>query len=77
MITARDTSWEAHYFCMACDGNLSKASIMHSNGVCPLCGNTQKGTVVDHYTKAARFVPQPKPWWNFWSKEGGHWEYSG
>lgn len=43
----------ANYTCIKCVHNLSKDEVMHSNGICPYCGNNDDSTICD-YIKVAR-----------------------
>lgn len=44
----------AAHFCKSCDSRLSFNEMMDSFGVCPDCGASSGGTVVDCYTKAIK-----------------------
>lgn len=64
--------WQATYFCVKCDGQMSFDTKMNSKGICPYCGNVEAGTIVKCYKRAARFIRR-SPRWKFWDNKG-HWE---
>lgn len=39
--------WETFYACKKCKKEISWHTMMHSYGICPHCGNTDRGTIVD------------------------------
>jgi len=46
--------WYAVPCCSSCDEPLSRAEEFHSGGVCPRCGASTDGTIVDTVTKVFR-----------------------
>jgi transcription initiation factor IIE alpha subunit len=60
--------WIAVYSCKNCKGILSRGQVMDSNGVCPLCGNTVAGSIVDVYkTSILTIRKKAKGWRRFFS----------
>lgn len=46
--------WQAVYFCVVCDKEVSKKVRLHNDGVCPHCGAHNDSTIVDTKVKVAR-----------------------
>ena len=66
--------WQPIHRCSSCSKVLSHTTIMYSGGVCPLCGASKLGTVVD-YTLGSRrksYSPRAK-WWHIFRP--WKWEY--
>ena len=55
--------WKAIYVCTKCREPMKYTTMMNSGGVCPGCGNTAQGTVVDCETIAARLIYRRGAWW--------------
>ena len=69
-------AWKAAYLCERCEREMSRNTMMYSNGVCPYCGNADNGTVVGCRTRAKRFIVTMRfPLWQFWKENEGYWEY--
>jgi hypothetical protein len=61
--------WSSRYHCVGCRKPMSFHTMMHSHGVCPMCGNTTRSTVVNCYTQPVRFIRTHRLF--FWR---GYWE---
>lgn len=69
--------WRCTYFCRKCDKELNHREVYGGSGICPYCGNKNKDWWwADYVKKSKRWVVDVKqPWWKFWRKNIGHWEY--
>ncbi len=70
--------WRVCFKCTCCAEVLNWATVMGSHGMCPFCGHLGEnaGTVVDTNEVARRWVMTWKrPWWKFWVRNKGYWEY--
>lgn len=67
---ARKSNWRNFKVCSnpSCLRRLRNDQIYHNNGICPYCGNEEKGTITSYKKVIVKYIKY-YPWWKFWSKE--------
>jgi hypothetical protein len=69
------TKWRAVRRCAKCKIMMSFNVQMYSHGVCPRCGNTDPGTIVDCEEGSMRLHRNEVPGWHFWNPKKWYCEY--
>ncbi len=62
--------FRTEHWCVWCHKTICQYDRMYSDAVCPYCGNTVAGTIVDTYKMSYRLeLVEKSPWYLFWKKD--------